>query len=334
VLHFQDLSIRHKFTLIILAVSAAVLVLSSVAFIINDLLTLQKTMARNLEVQTKVISANAIVPLMFNDQKETKEVLNALTENEQMALAQIYKGVNSAEYQLFASYIRLGNNTPSLIVDSKQYGLTVSAKFLQYSQPMFSPNSEQVGTIVLMLDRREMYVRIQRYISIAIAIVLASVLIAFLLSARLQRVITKPILTLADLAYRVSLEKNYTLRVESNSQDEISILFKGFNEMLSAIQERDSKLEKHREHLEKVVAERTIELQKLNNKLSYQAFHDALTNLPNRSLFIKRVEQAINVAEHHNELLAMLFVDLDRFKYINDTVARSLLSFAHLHTST
>jgi len=323
VLNFKDLSIRHKLTLIILAVSVAVLVLSSVAFIINDLLTLQKTMARNLEVQTRVISANAIVPLMFNDQEETKAVLMALTENEQMVLAQIYKGKKTSEYQPFATYLRLGNKSPALIADSTHYGLTISPKFLQYSQPMFSPNSEQVGTIVLMLDRREMYVRIQRYISIAIAIILASVLIAFLLSARLQRVITKPILTLANLTHRVSLEKNYTLRVESNHQDEISILFKGFNEMLSAIQERDNKLEKHREHLEKVVAERTIELQKLNNKLSYQAYHDALTNLPNRALFIKRVEQAINAAEHHNELLAMLFVDLDRFKYINDTLGHA-----------
>jgi diguanylate cyclase (GGDEF)-like protein/PAS domain S-box-containing protein len=56
----------------------------------------------------------------------------------------------------------------------------------------------------------------------------------------------------------------------------------------------------------------------LEEKLSYQAFHDALTGLPNRSLLQVRLEQAL--ASRHRGELALLFVDLDNFKDVNDTL--------------
>ena len=52
----------------------------------------------------------------------------------------------------------------------------------------------------------------------------------------------------------------------------------------------------------------------------YLAFHDGLTTLPNRSLFSKLLVQSINQAHRYNRQLAVLFLDLDRFKHINDTL--------------
>ncbi len=52
----------------------------------------------------------------------------------------------------------------------------------------------------------------------------------------------------------------------------------------------------------------------------YLAYHDSLTTLPNRSLFSKLLGQSINQAHRHNRQLAVLFLDLDRFKHINDTL--------------
>ena len=54
--------------------------------------------------------------------------------------------------------------------------------------------------------------------------------------------------------------------------------------------------------------------------LEYQALHDALTNLPNRSLLYDRLNQAILGAERQDKPLALVFMDLDRFKEINDTL--------------
>lgn len=54
--------------------------------------------------------------------------------------------------------------------------------------------------------------------------------------------------------------------------------------------------------------------------LEYQAFHDALTSLPNRALFLDRLAQIMRRAHAHDEHVAVLFVDLDRFKFINDSL--------------
>ncbi|MDJ0718999.1 MAG: EAL domain-containing protein [Prochloraceae cyanobacterium] len=76
-----------------------------------------------------------------------------------------------------------------------------------------------------------------------------------------------------------------------------------------------------------------IENARLYENLEYEAFHDSLTNLPNRSLFNHRLSQAINDAIKDRNLVGLMFLDLDRFKKINDTLSheigdRLLQSFA------
>ncbi len=61
-------------------------------------------------------------------------------------------------------------------------------------------------------------------------------------------------------------------------------------------------------------------LQAQTQLLNYQAYHDALTNLPNRSLFNDRLEKSIATAQRNKGRFALLFIDLDNFKQINDTL--------------
>ncbi len=95
------------------------------------------------------------------------------------------------------------------------------------------------------------------------------------------------------------------------------------------------KLKASHEQLEHKVLERTQELRqsnlflrlqieerrKIEEKLYYDAHHDALTGLPNRTLFTERLKQALlQRKRHHEHNFAVLFIDLDRFKKINDTL--------------
>jgi diguanylate cyclase (GGDEF)-like protein/PAS domain S-box-containing protein len=66
-----------------------------------------------------------------------------------------------------------------------------------------------------------------------------------------------------------------------------------------------------------------LERKRAADELAYQAFHDALTGLPNRALFMDRLHQATIRAERHSESFAVLFIDLDRFKYVNDSLGHA-----------
>ncbi|MFJ1267671.1 EAL domain-containing protein [Legionella lytica] len=73
------------------------------------------------------------------------------------------------------------------------------------------------------------------------------------------------------------------------------------------------------ELLEQTVKDRTDSLQQTLSMLEHQATHDSLTNLPNRVLLVERVEQEIVRAQENNSSFIMVFIDLDRFKLINDS---------------
>ncbi|WP_457746237.1 putative bifunctional diguanylate cyclase/phosphodiesterase [Sulfurimonas sp.] len=73
------------------------------------------------------------------------------------------------------------------------------------------------------------------------------------------------------------------------------------------------------ELLAQSVEEKTKELQQYSDKLYYLAHHDLLTDTPNRLLFLDRLKQQIKHARRNGQSLGVLFMDLDRFKEINDT---------------
>ena len=74
----------------------------------------------------------------------------------------------------------------------------------------------------------------------------------------------------------------------------------------------------------KLVRSKTAELQAKKDRLDHLAHHDPLTGLPNRLLFFDRLEQGIRQARRHGQSLALLFLDLDQFKQINDTAGHAV----------
>ncbi len=78
-------------------------------------------------------------------------------------------------------------------------------------------------------------------------------------------------------------------------------------------------LQKLNKNLEGKIQDRTKALEEMTNELQILAYNDALTGLPNRVLLADRLEQAIEKAKRHNIGLALFFIDLDKFKEVNDS---------------
>ena len=79
-----------------------------------------------------------------------------------------------------------------------------------------------------------------------------------------------------------------------------------------------------REGLERMVAERTSELRDAQERAQHLADHDALTGLPNRRLLEDRLTQALALSQRNRKQSAVMFVDLDRFKAINDSLGHTV----------
>jgi diguanylate cyclase (GGDEF)-like protein len=122
------------------------------------------------------------------------------------------------------------------------------------------------------------------------------------------RAIANPVRKIHEAADRVT-NGELDIRVEVNKADELGKLATNFNRMTDslqrAIQVRDNEI---------------VERKTSEEKVRHIAYHDSLTGLPNRALFKDRVEQVLLRGRWHKTLAAILFLDLDRFKAINDSL--------------
>jgi methyl-accepting chemotaxis protein len=110
--------------------------------------------------------------------------------------------------------------------------------------------------IFVASDLTELNERLAHYPVIVGGMFAAALLVAFILSTRVQRLVSGPILHLAQVARTVALDKNYSVRAKKHSTDELGQLIDGFNEMLTQIQERDGALRAAHDNLERRVEER------------------------------------------------------------------------------
>lgn len=212
-----------------------------------------------IQALAKLMATQNTAAVSFIDMQTAKENLNSLEAKPEIVLARIY----DQDDQIFAEYI-----TPSFARKVDQAFLKMTLVEIQKSgldgmlyhvQPIvFDGNI--LGKVMLVDDFSQLEKRLYAQLKFVPAILLVGTLLAFLLTIRMQRIISQPLLQITDVMKKVSEQKNYHIRIPGERHDEIGSLMKGFNMMLERVEMRDIELETHQESLEDKINLRTQEL--------------------------------------------------------------------------
>ncbi|CAI8846071.1 MULTISPECIES: diguanylate cyclase [Pseudomonas] len=275
-----------------LSVALLAVGLAGVSLTVLGVLALRVYANHNLHLIARSINYTVEAAVVFNDAGAANEALALIATTEEVADAKVFDdgGVLLARWQRSES---------GFLAQTEQ---VIARSLLE--EPIILPvlhQGQQVGHIELVGQGGSL---VRFLLSGLAGILLCTALSAFsalYLSRRMFGDIVGPLRSLANVAHAARRERSFDRRVPAAQIAELNELGNDFNALLD-------ELESWQSHL-----------QSENESLAHQASHDSLTGLPNRAFFEGRLSRTLRNADKHQEHLALLFLDSDNFKEVNDS---------------
>lgn len=253
----SNMPVRRKLKAISMISGGLALVVACAAFVAYDYYDARETLAHRAMTLAEIVGRQTTAALSFQDAKAAEEILESLSAEQHLVAAGIY----DARWTLFARY-----RAPAARIDLPASVTGASAPAFEDGRLVVSSpiefNGQHLGVTRIEFGLGSVTESLRTKLVIAGIVLLASLLGAYVLTWRLEGVVTKPILHLAHTVASVSETKDYSFRALSDSTDEMGTLIRGFNEMLGQIEARDAELKQARSDLERRVEERTADLQR------------------------------------------------------------------------
>lgn len=279
---------RAHFKVALIAVALAGLSLTVVG-----LLALRAYSSHNLLLVARSISYTVEAAVVFKDAEAALESVRLIAEPEEVVSVKITDRQG-------AELVNWKNTQTGL-----QHRIEKSISRILQPDPVIMSiihDDAPVGQLELVGSGKGLVSFLINGSLLVIVCLLLSALGASRLSRRVLQVITQPLGNLAEVAHSVRYDGSFDKRVPPAGISELNELGKDFNELLDELESWRASL--HEE----------------NAALSHRACHDSLTGIANREFFHTRLSRAIRTATEQGQRLALLYMDCDRFKHINDTL--------------
>ncbi len=319
---FKFDSIRNKLVFTIAIVAIAAVLLTTATFAILEILRFRDALNTEIESTSRIIATHSAAALEFGDPQVANETLQPLGKNSRIAAAYIL----DKESNVFASYVR--SDLKEVFSKNRlDENISMDKNYVAAKNPV-SLSGENLGFIYIISDLKELKSIFIENLALLLATFIIVSLLVFLVSTRIEGLISKPILSLAKLARSISENKDYSKRAEKNTDDEIGHLVDSFNEMISEVQIRDEGLEnrvkERTTELELEVAERTKAEEALKFKIEYEQI---ILELSNNFINLppKKIDDGIN------DVLRQIgkFSDVDRCSVFQFDEDKSSLTCTH-----
>ncbi|HFE36987.1 MAG TPA: response regulator [Gammaproteobacteria bacterium] len=242
---FKKLSISKKLMAIIMLTSSVVSLIVVSIFVANEIRNYRQALVEDLSTIGLIINYNSAAAMIFGDTAAATETLSTARVFPHIDQAVIY----DASGKPFALFQRDASESERLLLlatlESLAAGVRAGHQFSDNHLDLYreiESDGENLGMIHLRSNLSEYRNQIEVYARVVSIIVLSSLLLSYLISRRLQRIVSAPIMAFSETMKQISKNKDYSQRAKTYSDDEIGELITGFNKMLSQIEARDEKL--------------------------------------------------------------------------------------------
>ena len=230
---------------------------------VSDLIKSRSALVSNLEVLAEVVGANAEAALVFKNRESGTTLLKGFASAANIQSAFLL----TPEGHVIATYHRHGEQPWSINFDDLERPSTVFSNTRLHLYRPIHMDGQRIGAIYIQSNLNQLYMQLTQNLLLALIAALVSVLLTSILASKLQKLLGRPIIELAETISSMTAKQQYDQKVHRFDDDEIGQLYDDFNEMLMCIKERDQRLQQQRETLEASVAERTRKLHDTNREL-------------------------------------------------------------------
>lgn len=288
-------SLAGRITAVVLTSITVALLVFTIALVFFDRASAVGQLQVRLTTFADMVGQNSTAAIDFKDKDSADQVLQALRREPHILSGCLY----DASGLLFSQYLRSPDDTPCPSGVEK-LSLTHAEQRAVVREVM--RRDEQVGTIYLTSDLYDVVTRERRMIVLAFGLALIGLIIGGVSGSVMQIRITGPLKSLQRVMHEVAAGDGLQTRAEVRGTTEIADLAGGFNRMIAELERRN------------------LMARQAETTLHNQARTDALTGLPNRRLFTESLSQAVAFARRDNRTVGLLYIDLDGFKHVNDSL--------------
>jgi signal transduction histidine kinase/ActR/RegA family two-component response regulator len=244
-------SISRKLMLVVLATTFLALLTYGIALLIYDVRSYHDALVKDLGTQANIIAEVSAPALEFDDPETAQENLELLRTRPAIVRAAIF----TPEGEQFAGYASSADKLVEWpIIPQVVGGHSIEGDRITVSRRIVK-DRRILGTVYI-IAKYEVRERLANYIIILGCVLFGSMLLAALISVWLQSALTKPIFAVTNVARKVMQSRDFSLRAEKFTDDEIGILVDAFNNMLSEVEKRAKALEDTNRSLEYEMSER------------------------------------------------------------------------------